>query len=377
LALTAGCGAALPGAELCKHNLMQVRLLAMFALPSILFAATPQNTVTDVATAVSTAVSANWNDEKLAKALHKLKLVEHLDQHIMEELESRFPGSKTSEELQRIHDESEGLKEPVDLPNFPSPQQPDYPERRRILLEAGKNALNYASSMPDFICTQTVRRYEAWVGRPVWELKDTLVNKLSYFDHVEDYKLVTVNGHATKLTYENLRGAVTEGEFASMLVNIFEPTAKTEFWWDHWTTLRNRPTHVFRFQIKQQNSHYRMDFGMEGLTRQSAVAGQHGFLYVDRDASRIVRIVAEADSLPSDFPVTSSSTVLDYDFIDISGRKFLLPLHADARMSTIQLRTRNVMDFTAYRKFAGESTITFEATDEKVTEKDKPPPAKK
>ncbi len=357
---------------------MRVRLLALVALPWFVFAAAPQNTVTDVATAVFTALGSHWDDSKLAKTLHKLRLVEHLDQHVMEELESRFPGPRTSEELQRLHDESEGLKEPTDLPNFPSPLAPDYSEKRRMLLEAGKNALNYASTMPDFICTETVRRYESWVGRPVWDLKDSLVIKVSYFDKVEDYKLATVNGHATKLSYENLRGAVTEGEFASMLVNIFEPTAKTEFWWDHWTTLRQRTTHVFRFQIKQQNSHYRMDFGMEGLTHQTAVAGQHGFLYVDRDSSRIVRVIADADSLPPDFPVTSSSTVLDYDFVDISGTKFLLPLHADARMGTIQLKTRNVMDFSAYRKFAGESTITFEAAPEdKATEKDKPPPVKK
>ena len=350
-----------------------MRVSALAICCCIAFGAVPHNTVNDVCTAVFTASSAGWNDEKLAKALHKLNLVEQLDQHVMEELESRFPGAKTSEELQRLHDESTSLKEPENLPNFPSPVQPDYPERRRVLLEAGKYALSYSTSMPDFICTETVRRYETWYGRTAWDLKDTLLLRLSYFDKVEDYKLASVNGHPTKLTYEDLRGAITEGEFASMLMNVFAPSAKTEFFWDHWTTLRGRPAHVFRFVIKQENSHYRMDFGMEGLTRQSAVAGQHGFLYVDRDSGRVVRVISEADSLPADFPVTSAATVLDYDFVDISGQKFLLPLHADARMGTIQLRTRNVMDFTAYRKFAGESTITFGTADEK----DKAPPVKK
>ncbi len=339
---------------------MRLRLAALVVSGFLCFGAEPQNTDNDVCTAVMEAAGAHWDDGKLAKALHKIRLVENMDQHVMEELESRFPGPRTGEELQRLHDESQGLKEPTELPNFPSPPQPDYAERRRVLLEAGKNALNYSVSMPDFICTQTVRRYESWIGRPGWDLKDTLVLKLSYFDKSEEYQLATVNGHATRLSYEDLRGAVTQGEFASMLAGLFDPSSKTEFFWDHWTTLRQRPAQVFRFQIKKENSRYRMDFGMEGLTHQSAVAGQHGFLYVDREASRIVRIIAFADSLPADFPVTSASTVLDYDFVDISGQKFLLPLHADARMATIQLRTRNVMNFTAYRKFAGESTITFQ-----------------
>ena len=353
-------------------RLSVIALIAWAAL-----AAEPRDTVLDVCNTVQNGVTRHWNDGQLAKALHKLKLVEHLDQHVLEELESRFDGPKTSEELQRLHDESDTLKEATDLPNFPAPAPaPDYADRRHILIEAGKNAINYATTMPDFICAQTVRRYESWNGKPSWDLKDTLVIKLSYFDRVENYQLNTVNGHPTRLTYENLSGAITEGEFVSMLINAFDSHA--EFWWDHWTLLRNRPAHVFRFQVKQKDSHYRMEFGMEGLTRQSAVAGQHGFVYVDRETNRIVRVIAEADTLPPDFPVQSARTVLDYGFIDISGQKFLLPLHADNRMGTIQLKTRNVIDFSAYRKFAGESTITYEALpDEPAKEKDKPPPVKK
>jgi hypothetical protein len=354
--------------QLCHHIYMRLGL-SVFLLAAVIFAAEPQNTVTEVAQTVFSATAKNWNDGQLAKALHKIKLAEQLDQHVMEELESRFPGPKTSEELQRLHDESEGLKEPTDLPNFPSPLQPEAFERRRVLNEASKNAVSYAASLPDFICTQTVRRFESWNGKPSWDLKDTLVVKLSYFDHVENYQLTTINGHTAKVGYESLRGAVTEGEFASMLINVFDPGAHTEFWWDHWTTLRGRPAQVFRFQIQQKNSRYRMDYGLEGLTRQSAVAGQHGFVYVDRDTSRIVRVIAEADSLPPDFPVQSSTTVLDYDFVDIGGQKFLLPLHADARMGTIQLRTRNVMDFSGYRKFAGESTISFDVKDPEPVKK--------
>ena len=37
-----------------------------------------------------------------------------------------------------------------------------------------------------------------------------------------------------------------------------------------------------------------------------------------------------------------------------------LPLHAEIRMATDYILTRNVIDFTAYRKFEGESKITFD-----------------
>ena len=41
------------------------------------------------------------------------------------------------------------------------------------------------------------------------------------------------------------------------------------------------------------------------------------------------------------------------------GRQFLLPLRAQIRMATADLRTRNDVEFHSYRKFAAETSITF------------------
>jgi hypothetical protein len=81
---------------------------------------------------------------------------------------------------------------------------------------------------------------------------------------------------------------------------------------------------------------------------------------VDRDTARTIRIVAEADNIPSDFPVESAVTTLDYDFSDIGGRQFLLPLRADVRMRTPGLETRNEVEFNSYKKFTSDATITFD-----------------
>ncbi len=56
-------------------------------------------------------------------------------------------------------EESQGLPVPAALP-FPAKEKPAAEERRRTLDEAGRNSLNYASSLPDFLCTETVRRFE-------------------------------------------------------------------------------------------------------------------------------------------------------------------------------------------------------------------------
>jgi hypothetical protein len=65
--------------------------------------------------------------------------------------------------------------------------------------------------------------------------------------------------------------------------------------------------------------------------------------------------------------------MLDYDFTDISGNEFLLPLRAEVRMREGKMLVKNQVEFRNYRKFGAETIITFETPeplpDEKVTEK--------
>ena len=146
-----------------------------------------------------------------------------------------------------------------------------------------------------------------------------------------------------------------------MLNSIFTGDSKAVLQWDYWTTVRGRVAHVFKFKILPENSSYHISFRYQGRFGAQAVkAGQHGLVYIDRETNQVLRIVGEADTIPKNFPVQYSSTVLDYDFVDVGGRQFLLPLRADVRMSTDRLNTRNLVEFHGYRKFSGESTITFQ-----------------
>lgn len=182
---------------------------------------------------------------------------------------------------------------------------------------------------------------------------------MSYSDEKESYKLLTINGRRTFLTYGAIGGVITEGEFGSMLNEIFAGRSQTEFRWDHWTTLRKRPTHVYTFRVRRDKSHYRMTTGTRGRN-DTAVLGQHGYVYVDGDTGRTVRILAEADGIPADFAVRGASTMLDYDFVEIAGRQYLLPLHAETRLKTLEMLTRNDVEFQSYRKFAADTTITYD-----------------
>jgi hypothetical protein len=328
--------------------------------------AAPPATILGLISTVRTAILKRQSDSHLAGELRKISLDQRLDWHTIEELESEGAGPKSVAALEMLMEESQGLPVPAALP-FPAVPKPPPQEINFTVGEATRNSLNYASSLPDFFCTETVHRYEdlKLKEKQKWELKDTLTLKLSYFEHVEDYKLTAINGKRTYRSYEEMGGAQSQGEFGSLLLSIFRDAPKDRFVWDHWTTLRKRPTHVFSFVIKLQDSEYTVHFAASWHQPATTRSGQHGFIYVDRDTNRVVRVYAEADGIPDDFPVTNVSTLLDYDFVDVGGRQFLLPLRALVRMGTHRIQTRNEVAFEGYRKFSSDTNITYDVKDGK------------
>ena len=177
---------------------------------------------------------------------------------------------------------SHALPAPAIAPQFPHDGVPSVPDQRRIVAAAQQIALNYAKSLPDFICTEVIRRYDDTRGG--FDLRDTLDVKLTYFDQQENYRLLTVNGRPSIKPFESVGGAVSKGEFGSMLYSIFLGESKATFRWDHWTTLRKHIAHVFSFRILAANSMYQMQFSTgPAFGKSGIIAGQHGFVYVDRE----------------------------------------------------------------------------------------------
>ncbi|HKE29582.1 MAG TPA: hypothetical protein VKB88_44845 [Bryobacteraceae bacterium] len=339
--------------------LRRVQALPLVALA--LYAAPQPVSVASLISLVRNAIARHESDNKLAGALHKVWLAQRLDDRTIEELESDGAGPKSVAELLDLRDASAGQSPPVALPDFPTPPIPSRPEQDEILKAAAVNAASYSASLPDFICSEVIHRFEDIGGNGRWKPKDVLKVKLTYFERREDYQLASINNHATRQDYDyrSVGGAITEGEFGSDLVAIFRPESKTVIRWDHWTRLRKHSAHVFFYRIAIANSRSRMEVGMKGGPRESALVGEHGYFYVDRDTRQILRINRVTDP-PADFPVRKATSLLDYDFQPVGGRPFLLPLRAEIRMATDYILTRNQIDFTDYRKFEGESKITFD-----------------
>ncbi len=333
-------------------------------------------------------VQLQHDDRKVADYVRKIQLTERLTERDVEDLAVDGIGPRTIDALRSLIPSTVTLPNPTrdpavrtaDEPRIPGPPEP---EQKRIIADAREIALGYTKKLPDFICLQVTRRYVDPSGLDMFHLADTLAARLSYFEQKENYKTVSVNGRLTDMDIDKLGGATSSGEFGSMLREIFEPGTQTEFWWERWAKLRGRVVHVYGYRVLKARSKWTISWQRQ----LEYVPGYKGLIYIDKDVPVIYRITLDAESLPPSFPIQEARTQLDYEYTDISGSPFLLPLRAEMRMREGKFLVRNNVEFRNYRKFGADTTITFDIPDElsadslneeklKQTPAPKPPPKK-
>jgi len=170
-------------------------------------------------------------DKQIAEYVKTIKMTEKLNASTVEDIGA---GPKTSEVLRRLIETSKEL--PAPKPPAPKPVAPPIPppnsaEQARILNAAREYARDYSKKLPNFICTQVTRRYEDPTGLEFWQSQDTVVEKLTFFEQKEDYKLLFVNNKAFVGTRERIGGTVTRGEFGTRLKEVFDPKSEARFEW--------------------------------------------------------------------------------------------------------------------------------------------------
>jgi hypothetical protein len=309
-------------------------------------------------------------DGELAKFLAKVKLTERLDDRVIEELQGQGIGAKTLQALEALRDRTKDLMaaKPIAPEARPAPRPPPSSEEQAaILSDVREYALNYSRNLPDFICTQVTRRYAApmpgtrWGGsalsEPSWQAQDVLQIRLSYFEQKEKYLVVLENNNIISKDYEQMGGSKSFGEFGSMLREIFEPGTEARFEWDHWGTLRGKRVMAFAYHVLQSRSQYRLVVEDAKL---SIITAYRGLVEVDPDTHIVMRVSTIAENIPPDFPIRKAEDVLDYDFQELSGHTFLLPLKSQVLMSGGEVLTRLDEEFRLYRKYTAEAEIKYD-----------------
>jgi hypothetical protein len=238
-----------------------------------------------------------------------------------------------------------------------------------VLEGARRTALNYTKSLPDFICSEVVHRYETLGTSTVPRQTDVLTLQLGYFQLRENYKLVSRNGKPANQSLESVGGALSQGEFGSKLLLIFHPASKTEFEFKKRAAIGGRHVAVYSYRVERENSKFELRAGAE-----SVITGYHGDVYIDAESHLVLRIEETVD-VPSGFPVEYSRNRTDYAFVKVAGHEVLLPVRCESWAADIpqpvrpagrfnstanQVHYHNVIDFKDYRKYETESVLSFD-----------------
>jgi hypothetical protein len=254
--------------------------------------------------------------------------------------------------------------------------RPPEAEGNALLEGAREETLAAAAAMPDFIVKQLIKRSVAYGTTNNWLPQDNLTIAVGYRANLgEQYKLLAVNGIPSgpevkeSNNYNKYVGGTTSSgvEYISALADLFKPESRTEFKLADTDLIRGRRTLVFEYLIKLPFSQLTLSTG-----EASANAGSRGRVWIDREANRVLRFEQIATEIPGDFPITAATSIIDYDWVVIGEKKYLLPTNSQVLLTSVNrrmtLQSRNEIRFRGYQKFGAELKVIDE-----IDEKDFPP----
>lgn len=257
---------------------------------------------------------------------------------------------------------------------------PSENEGNELLQRTRNVTLAAANAMPDFIVKQLIRRSVAYGQTANWIPQDNLTVAVGYRANVgEEYKILSVNGMPAGPEVQATRdyskyapkGASSSGvEYISALADIFKPESKAEFRMVDTDVIQTKRTVIYEYVVKLEFSTLSLGLADTGAR---AVVGSRGRLWIDRELDRVLRFEQIATEIPPDFPIQAASSLIDYDWVQINERKYLLPTHSEILLTTVNpkfvLQSRNDVRFRGYQKYGAELKVVDE-----VGEDDEPPP---
>jgi hypothetical protein len=229
-----------------------------------------------------------------------------------------------------------------------------------LLDQARYHAAEFMNDLPNFVVTQIVTRSVRTPGKKDWRRQDKLEIELSYRAKTgEQFRLVRYNDKPTRMTYDQLKGATSAGEFGSILGALFSNESQAEFKELRRETFRGHQTVIYNFRVKQMFSSNTITDGNSGQTVTTPYSGS---IWIDTQSGRTLRIEQSAEDIPPGFTITLAKRALEYDWITLDGQRYLLPVNAEVILGNDlkQYYLRNVIELRNYHKFDTDLKILLE-----------------
>lgn len=353
-----------------KLSLAVASLMVLFALSMLVFGQDNKPPVTkdEVLNFLKSAEGRRIEQSDIAAEVTLRGVAFEVDDQILEQFRAAGAKSYLLDAIRRAgkKDEKEEAASKPRLRTIEETEQAEEEERKAreeafaklpLLEQARYYALEYPDELLDFTVTQYVSRYTQTPATKDWKLQDKLEIELTYrLKGGEKYKLVKMDGAPTKMSYDNLGGSTSSGEFGSLLAAAFAPQSRAEFKEIRGEKFRGRQTAVYDFRVKKAFS---KSVITDKNTHQTVTTGYQGTVWIDVETKRVLRIEQAQEGMPPNFSITLAESAVEYDWITIADQRYLLPVRAEVLLGRDSERyyTRNVIEFRDYHKFDSDMKI--------------------
>lgn len=250
----------------------------------------------------------------------------------------------------------DGVAELVDVKLIEGVQKPDDADLKRIIAAARERAADYRSALPDFVCTRTTTKSTKRKGPGEWAPGIATTDLLQYVEGAEKTQTLTTKQVANVPAV--MKKVELSGELGGVLSLVFNEDHAADIQWQGMADFKGGRVHVLQYQVARKNSGYLLSLGETGS---QVLAAYRGVVLIDANTMTIRRVVVEAIELPKNFPIQQSAISVDYDYVRIAGKRYLVPQRATwvyvGSNSRQPMKTDRV--FQNYRKYTTTSGIKY------------------
>ncbi len=325
-----------------------------------------------------TSLALGYSDATVAREIGSVDSSERFTDELIAILRNEGAGPLTVAALDTLRDRSATLPQPAQPPAS-SRAAPSPSEEQELIRKISQYAASYVHGLPDFVGSETTRFYMN--GRPdrafkkskqkpeaAWQLDQTITEDLGYWDGAEHYRTRLLNNAPENRPIGKIRGYYSRGQFGQIMDMTFDPASHVRLKWDHWERLHNQRVAVFSYSVSKENSQYNVCCASSGSMTVNGVkqtqykgwtSAYRGLICAVPETGIIARLTYTSFGIPAWVSLDESGDVLDYSAVTLNDHVYWLPLKAVHHTRTGNFRTRDEIQFSNYRKFTAESTITF------------------
>jgi len=236
------------------------------------------------------------------------------------------------------------------------PRDPRNDTDEQIVRDARTAAREFSAGLPNFLVQQNTTRYFRPAVPPFWNPIDVVTAEVAYKDGKEDYRDFQIDGKPVYGPIERT-GSWSTGDFGLTLEDLMSMATNAAFKRRGEDRIASRAAWVFDYTVAQPNSHWELVSPDDRHWKPA----YNGAVWIDKETRRVLRFEQHTTALPRDFPLSKADSLLEYAYVRIDQKTYLMPAKGEnvACFSGSGTCSRNAIEFKNYRKFEAESKVKY------------------